>query len=364
MKKTVYLIIIQIILFNTGFAQILRPHFEINSSSYAYNGESGSHWEETRVTLTYFESIIEPVMYFQVHPNVTFRIGSGILIPFNKEEKIASYYPVVQTAVSNRSTALILGSLINEHRFPAFMKDPLASITPRVRGWTNAMPIQYESYPENLEFTQGKYEYGIQLIWNQFFGQGELFMDWQLPDTAAHRERFDIGLTHSFSAGFLPLYFGYLQWHNGGHEHDHAVGVTENYTASAGLKNRSYSLLYFLSAYYPDRDGNPDDMLFGQGFFAEYRFSTFGYTLQPLFFITDEWINPEHRYFSVEGDPFYRTPFYAGINFSKIWYLSENTQIILKFRQGAYLPDTETAYDWKMIRYDQMLKIDLNIQLF
>ncbi|MCB0404690.1 MAG: hypothetical protein KDD51_07865, partial [Bdellovibrionales bacterium] len=58
------------------------------NSGYAYNGENDA-WAETRVTLTYFENLFEPTLLVDINPEIAFKVGAGLLIPFDQEQKVS-----------------------------------------------------------------------------------------------------------------------------------------------------------------------------------------------------------------------------------------------------------------------------------
>jgi hypothetical protein len=334
--------------------------FHLRNSAYAYNGENGTDWEETRYTITYFENLLQPTIVFHFNPSVKFSAGAGILIPFNQEEKIIDYYPYVQSQIKFAPFTLNLGSLDPEHNFPAPIMDPLIKLTPQIRVLTKSqVPIDYENFPKGI-FSHGNYEYGVQLKSKGLLNadEGELYMNWQLPDTVNHRERFDVGLIYSIDC-FLPFYGGFHYWHNGGHENSHPVGITENYTAAAGLRNTNFSALYLASYFLPDRDSHPELNTFGQALYGEWNFNLFSLDFQLQGFISSQFIAPNQQFISIEGDPFYRVPLYLGLNIYKDWQIGPETIVRIGFINGTFLP-YGTFYNLLKIRYDQMIKIDMD----
>lgn len=332
--------------------------FRIKNSAYAYNGENAAYWEETRTTLTYFEDIIQPYFFFKLNSNVELKAGSGILIPFNQEDKIKNFYPYIQSKFLFDEYTLIIGSLDGNHNFPAPILDPLVNITPQVRVISQSqVPINYETNKCGL-FTHGLYEYGIQYQWDISFGKGETYINWQLPDISQHRERFDLGLIHTYNV----FYAGFHYWHNGGHENFHPIPITENYTGAAGLRNEIFSVLYLLSYFLPDRDVNPQLNIFGEGIYLEYNFSFFDFEFQTQGFLSDKFINTNNQFISIEGDPFYRVPLYVGFNVYRLWKMDKNISLKIGFVNGAFLPYVDSSFDWKMIRYDQLIKADIEYQ--
>jgi len=340
--------------FTTAYTSEKPVEFNIFNSSYIYNGENASYWEETRYTLTYLEDLFQP--YFTLKSgNVIFKIGVGLFFPFNQEEKLISYYPYFQTRYTLDDFVFIIGVIDNDHDFPPCILDPLVRMTPKVRIVnTDQIPIDYESFPTGI-FTHGFYEYGVQIKSSNDFLKLDTYLNWQLPDTSLHRERFDIGLIVSL----YSFYTGIHYWHNGGHENFHPVEVTENYVASLGLKEKNFSLFYLVSYWLPDRDRYPEKNVLGQAIYIEGNFEFFGINIQPQFFITSAFIFKEQSFISVEGDPFYRVPLYVGLNFSKVWNFGQNF-IELKFVNGTFLPDTSTGWNPMMIRYDQKIQFNFN----
>ncbi len=82
------LIVIFLLFFSFLFSQV---EFCIFNSSYLYNGENATYWEETRYTLTYLENLFQPYLKIKQDENLTFKIGAGILLPFNQEDKIKNF---------------------------------------------------------------------------------------------------------------------------------------------------------------------------------------------------------------------------------------------------------------------------------
>lgn len=333
--------------------------FRLKNSAYIYNGENTSYWEETRTTITYLENLIQPYLVFTVSPGFILKAGAGFLIPFNQEDKVFAYYPYIQTRLESPEATLIMGSLDSGHDFPAPVLDPLSSMTPQVRVVSESqIPLSYETFPLGLS-AHGVYEYGLQLLWRTAAGSGEIYINWQLPDTVLHRERFDIGLIHSWEL----LYGCFHYWHNGGHENPHPVSITENYTGAAGLKNQTFTALYLASYFLPDRDSNPGLNVFGHGLFGEYRLILFDFTVEFQGFVSGQLLNPDHRFVSVEGDPFYRAPAYAGINISRTWEIARDAALGIGFVNGLYLADPSRGWDGTGFRYDQKIRIDLDLGL-
>ncbi|MCX7820639.1 MAG: hypothetical protein N2258_03085 [Brevinematales bacterium] len=324
----------------------------IFNSSYAYNGENASYWEETRYTLTYFENLFQPYFTIKSGENLIFKIGCGFLLPFNQEDKIKNYYPYFQTKVVNDGFSFIIGSLENDHNFPACILDPLVNMTPQVRVITKSqIPIDYENFPYGI-YSHGFYEYGLQLKYKEYL---DFYYNWQLPDNLFHRERFDIGLIINFNS----IYFATHYWHNGGHENPHPVEITENYIVATGVRNTNFSILYLLSYFLPDRDAHPEKNIFGQALYLEWNLILFDFKLQPIFFITSSFINQSEKYISIEGDPFYRVPLYAGFNVEKSIKIGEECIINIGFVNGTFLPYTDVSWTPMMIRYDQKLQVNV-----
>lgn len=332
--------------------------FRLKNTAFIYNAENTAYWEETRTTLTYLEDLIQPYFVFTVNSNIEFKAGVGILVPFDQEGKIASYYPYLQSRFSANGWTLVLGSLDGNHDLPEPILDPLTSLTPQVRVLSKSqIPISYENFPNGLD-SHGQYEYGIQTKWDQFFGKGDLYINWQLEDTVNHRERFDIGLIHSYSI----LYGAFHYWHNGGHENPHPVAITEDYTAAFGLKNGTFSFLYLASYFIPDREQNAQLNVFGQGLYGEYHFQLFEFDLVLHGFLSDRLIMTNHQFISMEGDPFYRVPVYFGLNIFKTWKFDEDIILKIGFVNGIYMAYPERTYNWDSFRYDQMIRADMEFK--
>ncbi|MGC8764316.1 MAG: hypothetical protein ACP5QT_00300 [Brevinematia bacterium] len=331
----------------------------IYNSSYVYNGENGSYWEETRYTLTYLENLFQPYLAIKQSENLIFKIGVGILLPFNQEEKIKNFYPYFQTKITNEGLELNVGSLDNTHDFPPPILDPLVGLTPSVRVLTESqIPIDYESFPTGI-FSHGFYEYGVQLKYNRENYNFETYINWQLPDTPNHRERFDVGLIGKIHWFYISLHY----WHNGGHENPHPVEITENYVGATGFKDRYFTALYLASYFLPDRDAHPEKNIFGQGIYLAGSIEFYGFNIEPELFISSSFINRSEKFISIEGDPFYRVPLYIGLNIIRIFKLNEICDLEIGFINGGFLPYTDIEWNPLMIRYDQKLRVSFDYKL-
>lgn len=347
-------------LFSFTSLSALDTRLHLANSAYIYNGENGSYWEETRTTITYLENLLEPSLEI-IGDGFRFQAGAGLLFPFNQEQKLISWYPLLRTTLHFNYWKLVLGSLEGRHNLPAPLLDPLTSLTPQIRVIsTSRVPLPYESFPLGL-FSHGRYEYGLSLQWDSAWG-GELYVNWQLPDTAQHRERFDMGLIQTYQSGYIPWYGALHYWHNGGHENPHTVSITENYNLALGVQQLRYSILYLASYWLPDRDVNPQDNLFGQAMYGRYQFSLPDrrWTIEGELFLSSELIASNQRFISIEGDPFYRMPLYAGVNIAFHWEISRELTLDLAFKNGIFWPGPPVPWDSLMIRYDQMIRLDFH----
>jgi len=333
-----------------------RWNFGISNSFYAYNGENTA-WDKTRVTLTYLDDLVEPFLLVRTSEVLSFKLGVGALVAMNQEQKIRDYFPIVQTKVTFPDWSATFGTLDPGHDFPSPILDPLTSFVAQIRtNGSDQVPTHYESFPRTTEFTHGVYEYGASFKWLQPSNRGELYINWHLPDTTNHRERFDIGLTTRDSSGGIPLYLGAHYWHNGGHENAHVVSITENYTAALGLREDYYNLLALGSFFLPDRDGNPKANYAGLALYADFTVKAGSWSVTPSVFISDELRNPKNIYFSVEGDPFFRVPFYIGMNFEKTWEWFEGCQLKLGFVNGFFQRSAAEKFNPTQMRYDQLVR--------
>lgn len=332
--------------------------FRLKNSAFIYNAENTAYWEETRTTVTYLEDLVQPYFVFTVNSNIEFRAGAGLLVPFDQEGGIAGYFPYVQSRFKANGWELILGSLDSDHDFPEPILDPLTAQTPRVRVLSKSqIPIDYEYFPEGLD-SHGQYEYGLQTRWDLFFGRGDLYINWQLADTVNHRERFDVGLIHSWEW----LYGAFHYWHNGGHENPHPVAITEDYTAAIGLKTTNFSVLYLASYFIPDREQNPQLNVFGEALYGEYRFDFFGFEIVLHGFVSDRLIMTNHQFISIEGDPFYRVPVYLGLDIFRSWEFDKDIVLKIGFVNGIYMAYPEQTYNWDSYRYDQSIRADMEFK--
>ncbi len=330
-----------------------------------YNKENGA-WEETTITLTYFENLFQPFLQFDPNDKLRFRVGAGLLVPMNQEEKIRRAYPYVQSRLFLTSDSIMdLGSLDTVHDLPGPLLDPLIAILPQIRlGDSTQIPITYESFPITGAHSHGLYEYGISYRWGSRWdpksdGSGEVYLNWQLPDTGNHRERFDIGLSVRRETVGLPLYFAAHYWHNGGHENPHLVEITENYTAAFGLRTNHYNALIVGSLFFPDRAKEALTQS-GAALYFDYKFSLGNWYLQPVLFISDELRNKANKYISIEGDPFFRVPFYGGLNVGASWELFSQCKFDLNFINGFFQRSANEAFNPTKTRYDQMVRLQLH----
>ncbi|OHD66935.1 MAG: hypothetical protein A2096_11320 [Spirochaetes bacterium GWF1_41_5] len=330
----------------------------LNNSGYAFNGESGAYWEETRTTITYFENLFEPLLRIRAGKTAVFTLGAGLLVPFNQEMKNIRVFPFFQTRLQGRLCSFTIGSLENDHNLPSPILDPLMSFIPTLRVISlSQVPIDYEKYPVTGRLSHGRYEYGAAFRWLAI-GSGELFMNWQLLDTQNHRERFDVGAAHVFPR--VPFYGAIHYWHNGGQEHPHQVSITENYVWAGGLKQNRFTAVYLGSLFIADRDQPLECFIRGNAFYTAYKIPVRILEIEPHIFVSDELYNSRRRFISVEGDPFYRVPFYAGINFYLKKEIVKGVTLELRFYNGMFMPHRGTEFSSRMIRYDQTIKTDIN----
>ncbi len=351
-----------------AFAKQVKPG--VYNNFFFYNKENGA-WEQTTITLTYFENLIQPFLEWELGDKARFRGGAGMLVGINQEEKIRKAYPYIQSRIFLGGTdTLDLGSLDSPHDFPGPILDPLIQMTPNIRlGDSTQVPINYESFPYTGKHSHGMYEYGVAYRWDwpksisdkggePGDSRGELYMNWQLPDTTNHRERFDIGFSLRKPLLGLPWYVAAHYWHNGGHENPHPVEITENYTAAFGLRNDTFNLLALGSMFIPDRSkANLNKN--GLALYADYRLMWGQWFFQPMVFISDELRNKANQYISIEGDPFFRVPFYAGVNFGTQWELWKNCLLELRFVNGFFQRLASDGFKPTKARYDQMLRFQI-----
>jgi hypothetical protein len=232
--------------------------------------------------------------------------------------------------------------------------------------FSNVAPNEItEFYPTIDDDTCGFYQYGGALNWNTAYNlSGELYLNWQEMDISnafeAHRERFDTALIESYRLfDVVPLYCCLHYWHNGGHETDHPVPVTENYTAAFGLRNTNFDILYMASEMYYDRN-IPSMSVFGQAIYIDYRLRFWNFEIQPEFFVSDAWINPDDQFISVEGDPYFYVPLYAGINFYYNFYFDKERTTLCQmgFVNGTYIAATSEPYSPDNLRNDFLLRVN------
>lgn len=333
--------------------------FRLFTSSYAYNGEN-TCWEYTRTTLTYFENFTEGAFDIQFNDLISLRVGASVFFPFTFElPKGIRIFPIVTMQISNEYISFRMGTLTGGHNLPAPIRDPLMDMTPVVRATPDNTLIDKgpESYQYNEPFTHGFYEYGASFEWFKGGGRGEVYMNWQIQHNAKHRERFDVGVIYSLD--FINLWTPYIAihyWHNGGHEYPLVAGtpaITENYTGAIGINSKQLSILYMMSYNIPDRDNNIKK--FGHGLFLRGNIPVLNwFEIEPIAFISGFYINKKHQFISVEGDPFYRVPFYFGLNIKREFVFDNGISLTLALINGLFLTEGNKVGG----RYDQELKFD------
>lgn len=183
-------------------------------------------------------------------------------------------------------------------------------------------------------------------------------MNWQIQHNAKHRERFDVGLTYAldFLHNIATPYLGVHYWHNGGHEYPFVEGspaITENYVGAIGINSEYLSILYMASYNLVDRDNIAGQ--FGHAIFLRGSIDVMTwFKIEPIVFVSGWYINKNHKFISVEGDPFYRVPFYFGLNLTKDFIFDNGIVLSLGFVNGLFLTEENKVG----IRYDQTLKFD------
>ena len=342
--------------------------FELYTSSYAYNGEN-TQWEETRTTLTYFENFTEAAFKIKFHDLIDVRLGASLLIPFTFEfPDNVRVFPIVTSRIGNENVQLRIGTLQGGHNLPSPIRDPLMDMTPVVRSTVDNTLIKDgpETYKYKDKLTHGYYEYGASLEWFKG-GKGEVYMNWQMLHTERHRERFDVGLTYAldFVSPIFTPYIGVHYWHNGGHEFplvqangERTPAITENYVGALGIHRDYLSISYMASYNIVDRDKK--DMQFGHGLFLRGNIPVkTWFEIEPIIFVSGWYLNHDHKFISVEGDPFYRVPFYAGLNIKKEFVFDNGISLSLGFINGVFLTETNEVGG----RYDQTLSFNFTYHI-
>ena len=355
-------IIILIILYMSVVIQLYcdtTVDFRLFTSSYAYNGEN-TCWEYTRTTLTYFENFTAGDFDIQFNNLINLKIGVSVFFPFTSElPKGIRFFPIVTMQISNEYVSFRMGTLTGGHNLPAPIRDPLIDMTPVVRSTPDNTLIAKgpESYKYDEPFTHGFYEYGASFEWFKAGGRGELYMNWQIQHNAKHRERFDVGVIYWLD--FINLWTPYIAlhyWHNGGHEYPLVAGtpaITEHYTGAVGINSKQLSILYMMSYNIPDRDNNVTK--FGHGLFLRGNIPVLNwFEIEPIAFVSFFYINRKHQFISVEGDPFYRVPFYFGLNIKREFVFDNGISLTLALNNGLFLTEDNKVGG----RYDQELKFD------
>ena len=368
--KRLLLIVTLLIMFNNFAVAAPEVDFNLYTSSYAYNGEN-TQWEETRTTLTYFENFTEASFKIKFNELIDVDLGLAVLIPFTFEfPDNVRFFPIVTSRIGNDAVQLRIGTLKGGHNLPAPIRDPLIDMTPVVRSTIDNTLIKDgpETYKYNDKFTHGYYEYGASFEWFKG-GRGEIYMNWQMLHTERHRERFDVGLTYAldFVSPIFTPYIGIHYWHNGGHEFPLVVNtttgertpaITENYTGAIGINSKWLSILYLASYNIPDRDNNVTQ--FGHGLYLRGTIPVKNwFEIEPLMFVSGWYLNHDHRFISVEGDPFFRVPFYAGLNIKKEFVFDNGISLSLGFINGIFLTETGEVGG----RYDQALSFNFTYNI-
>lgn len=369
MKKIIFSAFILLSSFSFAYSAP-EVDFNLYTSSYAYNGEN-TQWEETRTTLTYFENFTEASFKIKFNELIDVDLGLAVLIPFTFEfPDNVRFFPIVTSRIGNDAVQLRIGTLKGGHNLPAPIRDPLIDMTPVVRSTIDNTLIKDgpETYKYNDKFTHGYYEYGASFEWFKG-GRGEIYMNWQMLHTERHRERFDVGLTYAldFVSPIFTPYIGIHYWHNGGHEFPLVVNtttgertpaITENYTGAIGINSKWLSILYLASYNIPDRDNNVTQ--FGHGLYLRGTIPVKNwFEIEPLMFVSGWYLNHDHRFISVEGDPFFRVPFYAGLNIKKEFVFDNGISLSLGFINGIFLTETGEVGG----RYDQALSFNFTYNI-
>ncbi len=366
-KKVRYLVyLITILLCGFGFHTVnaMDIDFKLFNRALAYNGEN-TQWNDTIITQTYFENFTEATVGFNFNDLITLRVGGAVFVPFSLELPDGiRFFPFVQTQISNEYVSLTMGNLDSDHNLPSVIFDPLIKLTPYVRASEENLriPNGTETYQYG-KFTHGYYEYGMSFKWFKG-GSGELYMNWQLLHTEEHRERFDVGLMYAldFVSDIFTPYVGVHYWHNGGHEYPFVEGtpaITENYVGGIGINSDKLSILYLASYNILDRDYDLSGNKFGQALFVRGLISVMGwFELEPVVFVSSYYIDSDQRFVSIEGDPFFRVPFYAGLNIYRTWEFAHGIKIDIQFINGVFLTESGDVG----IRYDQGISFDFTYQ--
>lgn len=359
-KYLVFVFLTSTILYSQTFSNDnnIKVDFKLFNSAYAYNGEN-TQWEHTRTTLTYFENFTEGVFDINFNNFIKLEVGLSVFFPFTFEFPDGiRVFPIVTTTISNENVALRIGTMKGGHNLPEPIRDRLLDMTPVIRSTPDNTLIAKgpEKYKYNEPFTHGFYEYGMSFEWFKG-GRGEVYMNWQLLHDKNHRERFDVGLVHAldFIEVWTP-YIGIHYWHNGGHEYPFVEGtpaITENYVGSIGINSEWVSILYMASYNITDRDNNITK--FGHGLFLRGNIPVVNwFMIEPIIWVSGWYIDKNHQFISVEGDPFYRVPFYFGLNITKDWDFGNGIVLGIGFVNGVFLTEEHKVG----IRYDQTLKFD------
>ena len=332
--------------------------FRLFTSSYAYNGEN-TLWEDTRTTLTYFENFTEGDFDIKFNDFISLRIGVSVFFPFTFEfPRGIRFFPIVTTQLSNEYISLRVGTMVGGHNLPSPIRDPLINMSPVVRSTPDNTLIAKgpEKYYFDEPFTHGFYEYGVSFEWFKG-GRGEVYMNWQIQHNAKHRERFDVGIIYALD--FIKIATPYIAihyWHNGGHEYplyNGASSITENYVGTIGINSYYLSILYMASYNLSDRDNKKG--VFGHGLFLRGTIPVKTYfEIEPIIFVSGYYFNHNHKFISVEGDPFYRVPFYFGLNIKKEFTFANGIYLNIGFINGLFLNEKNEIG----IRYDQTLQFD------
>ena len=102
-----------------------------------------------------------------------------------------------------------------------------------------------------------------------------------------------------------------------------------------------------------DRDNNVTQ--FGHGIFLRGTIPVkTWFEIEPIIFVSGWYIDKKHKFISVEGDPFYRVPFYFGLNIKKDFVFDNGIVLVLGFVNGLFLNEENEIG----MRYDQTLQFD------
>lgn len=237
-----------------------------------------------------------------------FQLGGFIDTRAGSEKAFELARPIISLVIGPSDNQFIIGTLKGS------LHDE--GVGPERIGYHNLLPpIQME----NIAFTRGAYENGLQWRFNRTRMYHDLWINWQALNTPEHREKFDAGLVSKMSLfGPVSLAGQAHIVHRGGQLYSANQPVGDSFAGAGGiimdfdlsssvclLDNLSVELYGIASKHVPNR-ASENDQLSGKGAFLRTTLRTNNWRLhiinwQAWDFIKDEG-DPNYGFRLTEGD--------------------------------------------------------------